>query len=329
MANTEFNVRIQLKRDTDANWRAKDPKLLAGEMVFVDTNSGEVRTKVGDGTKKYSALPFTDEVLRNLVSDSSKPAFYFEGSTDGNFGFIPTTTVADLNAAYEANRPCYCSFPVNLDGLAVTAILPLKAFNKDIAYLFAGVVTDGSPTYVQVMSSDGGTSWLVFSTDLAQANDIPVNVSQLANDANYLTSSSANSTYVKKTGDDMSGKLTAPKIETGSGDTNYFQSRKFRGEGDAATYYHAIDFGYANHDMVDFHEYGGIWNFFKNTSGKANGGSLCGKITTNGWEGNAKLTGSPTAPTPGTSDNSTRIATTAFVNSLIDAKLGVIENGTY
>lgn len=148
MANTEFNVRVKLKRDTDANWRAKDPKLLAGEMVFVDTNAGEVRTKVGDGTKKYSALPFTDEVLRNLVSDSSKPAFYFEGSTDGNFGFIPTTTVADLNAAYEANRPCYCSFPVNLDGLAVTAILPLKAFNKDTAYLFAGVVTNGSPTYV-------------------------------------------------------------------------------------------------------------------------------------------------------------------------------------
>ena len=365
MANTEFNVRIQLKRDTDANWRAKDPQLLAGEMVFVDTNAGEVRTKVGDGTKKYSALPFTDEVLRNLVSDSSKPAFYFEGSIGDNFSFTPTTTVADLNAAYEANRSCYCSFPVNLDGLAVTAILPLKAFNKDTAYLFAGVVTDGSPTYIQVLSSDGGTSWLVFPTDLAQANDIPVNVSQLANDAGYLTSNSANSTYVKKTGDelikgiktfessivcsmtpgnenhlvnkkyvdnkvgtylplaggDMSGKLTAPKIETGSGDTNYFQSRKFRGEGDAATYYHAIDFGYANHDQVDFHEYGGIWNFFKNTSGKANEGSLCGKITTNGWEGGAKLTGSPTAPTPGTSDNSTRIATTAFVNSFNSTKL--------
>lgn len=127
--------------------------------------------------------------------------------------------------------------------------------------------------------------------------------------------------YLKLAGGDMSGKLTAPKIETGSGDTNYFQSRKFRGEGDAATYYHAIDFGYANHDRVDFHEYGGIWNFFKNTSGKANGGSLCGKITTNGWEGNAKLTGSPTAPTPGTSDNSTRIATTAFVNSFNSTKL--------
>ena len=126
---------------------------------------------------------------------------------------------------------------------------------------------------------------------------------------------------VSKSGDTMTGKLTVPQVETGDGNSNFFQCRKFRGEGDADTYYHAIDFGYKSHDRVDFHEYGGIWNFFKNTSGKANGGSLCGKITTNGWEGGAKLTGSPTAPTPGTSDNSTRIATTAFVNSFNSTKL--------
>ena len=204
MANTEFNVRIQLKRDTDANWRAKDPKLLAGEMVFVDTNSGEVRTKVGDGTKKYSALPFTDEVLRNLVSDSSKPAFYFEGTTGVNLSFIPTSTVADLNTAYEAGRPCFCSFPVNAGELTATVILPLKGFNKDTAYLFAGMVqTDNAPIYCQVWSVNGGTSWTYSMNGLAWEDDIPVNVSQLANDAGYLTSNSANSTYVKKTGDEL------------------------------------------------------------------------------------------------------------------------------
>ena len=203
MANTEFNVRVKLKRDTDANWRAKDPKLLAGEMVFVDTNSGEVRTKVGDGTKKYSALPFTDEVLRNLVSDSSKPAFYFQGTTGVNLSFIPTSTVADLNTAYEAGRPCFCSFPVDAGELTATAILPLKAFSKDTAYLFAGIITPNvAPICAQVWSNDGGTSWHVFTSELAEQEYIPVNVSQLANDAGYLTSDSANSTYVKKTGDE-------------------------------------------------------------------------------------------------------------------------------
>lgn len=203
MANTEFNVRIQLKRDTDANWRAKDPKLLAGEMVFVDTNAGEVRTKVGDGTKKYSALPFTDEVLRNLVSDSSKPAFYFEGTTGVNLSFIPTSTVADLNTAYEAGRPCFCSFPVNDVELPATVILSLKAFNKDTTYLFAGLAfSNNRPMSAAVWSFDGGVSWQYFIYSLAWTDDIPVNVSQLANDANYLTSNSANSTYVKKTGDE-------------------------------------------------------------------------------------------------------------------------------
>ena len=58
--------------------------------------------------------------------------------------------------------------------------------------------------------------------------------------------------------------ITANTIGTGSGANNYFQSQKFRGEGDANTYYHAVDFGYANHDQVDFYEYGGVWNFYRN-----------------------------------------------------------------
>ena len=58
--------------------------------------------------------------------------------------------------------------------------------------------------------------------------------------------------------------LSADIIGTGTGDNNFFQSRKFRGEGDAATYYHAVDFGFAGHNQVDFYEYGGVWNFWKN-----------------------------------------------------------------
>lgn len=199
MANTEFNVRIQLKRDTDANWRAKDPQLLAGEVVFVDTNAGEVRTKVGDGTKKYSALPFMDEVLRNLISDSPKPVFYFQGEVSG-VRFLPTSTVADLNTAYEANRPCFCSFTTNLDGISTTAILQLIGLYKDVAYLFSGVARLGNtPTYYQVWSVDGGTSWSYMENDLAKLTDIPTKLSQLENDTNYLNS---DTNFVHKTGDE-------------------------------------------------------------------------------------------------------------------------------
>lgn len=85
---------------------------------------------------------------------------------------------------------------------------------------------------------------------------------------------------VSKSGDTMTGTLNVPTINnlhdtvartiaTGTNGSSYFQSRKFRGEGNASAYYHAIDFGYANHDKVDFYEYGGIWNFWKNTSAAA------------------------------------------------------------
>ena len=61
-------------------------------------------------------------------------------------------------------------------------------------------------------------------------------------------------------------KSTAVAINTGTNDNSYFQSRRFRGQGNASEYRHAIDFGYAGHDQVDFYEYGGKYNFWQNQS---------------------------------------------------------------
>lgn len=71
MALYEINGRIKQKRDTAANWEAKNPVILNGEIVFVDTSAGELRAKIGDGVKKYSQLPFSDEVLRNLITEKT------------------------------------------------------------------------------------------------------------------------------------------------------------------------------------------------------------------------------------------------------------------
>ena len=146
----------------------------------------------------------------------------------------------------------------------------------------------------------------------------PTDVNKIAEEAAKKVDVSSITNKVSKSGDTMTGKLTVPQVETGDGDSNFFQCRKFRGEGDADTYYHAIDFGYRNHDRVDFHEYGGIWSFYKNQSGKANDGVLCGKITSNGWEGRAKLESGSTMVTSQLTENSNAIATTAFVHGLVD-----------
>lgn len=76
--------------------------------------------------------------------------------------------------------------------------------------------------------------------------------------------------------------ITANTIGTGSGANNYFQSQKFRGEGDANTYYHAVDFGYAGHDQVDFYEYGGNYNFYINTQANTDSKQLLFGINPSG-----------------------------------------------
>lgn len=67
MANKIFNTRVKNKRDTEANWKRKNPVLLDGEIIIVTTTSGDTRFKVGDGKKTYNQLPFQDQKTRDLI----------------------------------------------------------------------------------------------------------------------------------------------------------------------------------------------------------------------------------------------------------------------
>lgn len=131
---TEFNTRIKFKRDTSSNWTNKNPVILNGEIILVDTDSGELRAKIGDGSKTYTQLPFSDEVIRNLiptdlselnqdsthrlVTDSEKQTWNNKSDFDGDYNnltnkpSIPivsssvtstsTTTAASSSAVKEA-----------------------------------------------------------------------------------------------------------------------------------------------------------------------------------------------------------------------------------
>lgn len=201
MANTEFNVRIQLKRDTDANWRAKDPRLLAGEVVFVDTNAGEVRTKVGDGTKKYSALPFMDEVLRNLIS-TSEHLFKVRAVCDLAGNTTTPTTILEhedigeiLSAAIDTTQPVVAEIQ-SQDNEYDKLWLPLVYFNPDKEEAsFIGPLSASS--WFTLGFKNG--AWSCTRIDLAKLTDIPTKLSQLENDTNYLDS---DTNFVHKTGDE-------------------------------------------------------------------------------------------------------------------------------
>jgi len=100
-----------------------------------------------------------------------------------------------------------------------------------------------------------------------------------------------------------------------SGSPNFTHIDKIRGEGDADVYYHGIDFSGPSKDTVDFYEYGAKWNFYQNQAVDNSSRTLVGAITPTGYQGNAQLSGTPTAPTPDRANSSDRIATTQFVHN--------------
>ena len=165
-------------------------------------------------------------------------------------------------------------------------------------------------------------------SELSSTSTNPVQNKVINAALNSKADSSVLSAYLPLAGGACTGSVSAPNFQTGTGANNYFQCRKFRGEGDANTYYHAVDFGYSGHDSVDFYEYDPNWNFYKCTTGTKSGAVLVGNINGNGWNGGARLTGAPTAPTATAGTNTTQIATTAFVQTAVSSKVSVSELAT-
>lgn len=97
-----IKARVQIKRDTNANWTEKNPVLLYGEKIYVDTAEGEVRSKVGDGSKTYTQLPFEDEIIRAKIenkADSSALNNYYTKDELENLELITTDDIDGICGA--------------------------------------------------------------------------------------------------------------------------------------------------------------------------------------------------------------------------------------
>lgn len=114
--------------------------------------------------------------------------------------------------------------------------------------------------------------------------------SKLAGKAN----SSHTHSYLPLSGGTTTGRITAPEVAA----TSYFVTPAMVGEGDTNTYYHRVDWGKAGNDKVDFYEYGGVWNFYKNTAAGKDSAALVASIQSDGVHANLK----GKADTAGTAD---------------------------
>lgn len=192
MAQKIINARAKNKRDTSANWTAADPVLLDGEIIIVDTAEGEVRTKIGDGTKKYSQLPFEDEKLRSLLNNKLDKNGKVDWSNIKNAPTIPS----NLNnvVTYDEGGTVDAADPIDADTLGgySAAYFATKS---------AVDATNSSLSSLQTSVTNAESSITSLQESVASAQS---DIGTLQTSAENLSSSK-----VDKAGGTMNGKLIA------------------------------------------------------------------------------------------------------------------------
>lgn len=110
MATKDLKARLKLKYDLYANWITNDPVLLAGEaaIAVVPADTGAVvqepctLIKIGDGTKKFSQLPFVSGIAADVygwAKAETKPTYTAE-EISGLDAYIGGK-VQDTNTTYK------------------------------------------------------------------------------------------------------------------------------------------------------------------------------------------------------------------------------------
>lgn len=292
--------------------------------------------------KGLSTNDFTDALLSKLNGIESgaqvNTVTGVKGNSESTYrtGNINITKanigLGNVDNTSDANKPISTATQTALDNKVdkVTGKgLSANDFTDTLLSKLNGIESGAQVNTVTGVKGSAETSYRTGNINITKANIGLGNVDNTS-DANKPISTATQTALngkVSKSGDTMTGTLVVPIVQTGSTDANYFQTRKMRGEGSASTYYHAIDFGYAGHNQVDFYEYGGLWNFYKNTTADGSGKVLVGKISANGWEGNVvgDVTGnasSATTASKATADGSgNNIVDTYATKTALDNKV--------
>lgn len=188
VANKTFNTRIKNKRDTSANWTSKDPVLLDGELIIVDTASGETRFKIGDGTKKYSQLPFQDEILRNSKVDLDAGVYTATASSTDGIAYsatVPGITALTAGASFIMipNKASTSKAPtLNVNGLGA------KPIRRRLSSLTTSLQQGYSINWIAINNPFtvvyDGTAWVVEGLTKTDGADVYGAVAQATADAN-------------------------------------------------------------------------------------------------------------------------------------------------
>lgn len=91
-----MTAKIQIRRDTTANWASGNPALAAGEVGY-DTTLGQV--KVGDGSTTWTSLGWLNGTLPVYASPSSNDLNHATNQLPGVYRFSTVTGMSNVPAA--------------------------------------------------------------------------------------------------------------------------------------------------------------------------------------------------------------------------------------
>jgi hypothetical protein len=160
MANNILKTRIVLCNDTSVAWASSEKVLLKGEMAIELSDSSTPKIKIGDGTNKFSALPYAI-LTPEEVASKIKVA-------------VNTASHTHSNKAI-------------LDAITASFTTQLKA-NYDAAYKHS--TSAHAPSNAQANVIEGVSVNGTKLTPNSKVVDVtvPTKVSQLQNDTGFITS---------------------------------------------------------------------------------------------------------------------------------------------
>ncbi len=184
MASNTLQTRLKIKRDTLANWLKSQFEtgttsqyLLSGEIAIVEVAANDIRFKVGDGTHKFSDLPYASDP--DIVGDYVPTTRTVNGHA---LSADVTVTKTDLGLGNVENKSS-ATIRGELTKANVTTALgytPLESATDTKTTV--SYVTSGTPT----ISTTGKTGTVTFGS--AAAKLVDTSIGDASTSANLPTS---------------------------------------------------------------------------------------------------------------------------------------------
>jgi hypothetical protein len=321
-------TKIQLRRDTEAQWIANNPTLSAGEVALsLDTN----KLKFGDGTKSWTQLDYVSGTTDAISEGSNNLFFTNKRAQDATGEMVTGNTESGISVTYDEETG-KLNFDVNdptitlsgdVTGTATMTNLGNVTITTTVAADSVALGTDTTGDYVASVSGNDGVSVsgagegaavTVANTDKGSSQNIFKNLAVSGQSTIVADSNDDTLTVAAGTGITLTTNATTDTLTVSN---------------DGVTTVNGSSGAITNVALTT----GKLSQFATTTSSE-----LAGVISDETGTGSLvfstspTLEGTPAAPTAAADTNTTQVATTAFVigqaSSANPAALGNVEIGT-